>query len=71
MYVCQTRNGKRFRNVEYLRLRDDKIEAIECFFGAQSSFPSAVSAAERKAVLAYHYRTERALSIVPSDYFRP
>jgi hypothetical protein len=47
MYVCQTRNGKSFRNVEYLRLRDDKIEAIECYFGAQSSFPSAVSAAGR------------------------
>jgi ketosteroid isomerase-like protein len=47
MYVCRTKNGKSFRNVEYLRLRDDKIEAIECYFGAQSSFPSAVSAAGR------------------------
>jgi ketosteroid isomerase-like protein len=47
MYVCQTKNGKSFRNVEYLRLRGDKIEAIECYFGSQSSFPSAVSAAER------------------------
>jgi hypothetical protein len=26
-----------------LRLKDDKVEAIECYFGAQSSFPSAVS----------------------------
>ena len=43
MYVCRTKNGKSFRNVEYLRLRDDKVEAIECYFGAQSSFPSAVS----------------------------
>jgi ketosteroid isomerase-like protein len=43
MYVCRTKNGKNFRNVEYLRLRDDKVEAIECYFGAQSSFPSAVS----------------------------
>ena len=43
MYVCQTKNGKTFRNVEYFRLRDDKVEAIECYFGAQSSFPSAVS----------------------------
>ena len=43
MYVCRTRNGKTFRNVEYIRLRDDKLEAIECYFGAQSSFPSAVS----------------------------
>jgi ketosteroid isomerase-like protein len=44
MYMCHTTNGKTFRNVEYLRLRDDKVEAIECYFGAQSSFPSAVSA---------------------------
>jgi ketosteroid isomerase-like protein len=43
MYVCQTKNGKTFRNVEYIRLRDDKLEAIECYFGAESSFPSAVS----------------------------
>ena len=43
LYVCRTKNGKTFRNVEYLRLRDDKVAAIECYFGAQSSFPSAVS----------------------------
>jgi ketosteroid isomerase-like protein len=43
LYVCRTKNGKSFRNVEYLRLRDDKVEAIECYFGEQSSFPSAVS----------------------------
>ena len=43
MYDCRTKNGKTFRNVEYLRLKDDKVEAIECYFGAQSSFPSAVS----------------------------
>jgi hypothetical protein len=44
MYICWTKNGKTFRNVEYFRLRDDKVEALECYFGAQSSFPSAVSA---------------------------
>jgi ketosteroid isomerase-like protein len=43
MYVCHTKNGKTFRNVEYFRLKDDKVQAIECYFGAQSSFPSAVS----------------------------
>jgi ketosteroid isomerase-like protein len=43
LYVCRTKNGKTFRNVEYLRLKDGKVEAIECYFGAQSSFPSAVS----------------------------
>jgi ketosteroid isomerase-like protein len=46
MYVCWTKNGKSLRNVEYLRLRDDKVQAIECYFGAQSSFPSAVSAGQ-------------------------
>jgi ketosteroid isomerase-like protein len=48
MYVCRTKNGKSFRNVEYFRLRDDKVEAIECYFGAQSSFPSAVSAGQSR-----------------------
>ncbi len=47
MYVCRTKNGKTFRNVEYFRLKDDKVEAIECYFGAPSSFPSAVSAGQR------------------------
>ena len=47
MYVCRTKNGKAVRNVEYLRLRDDKVEAIECYFGEQSSFPSAVSTGQR------------------------
>jgi ketosteroid isomerase-like protein len=42
-YLCHTKNGKPFRNVEYLRIRNGKIESIECYFGAQSSFPSAVS----------------------------
>jgi ketosteroid isomerase-like protein len=42
-YLCRTRNGKCFRNVEYFRLRNGKVEAIECYFGEQSSFPSAVS----------------------------
>ena len=43
MYVCRTKNGKSLRNVEYLRLRGDKVEAIECYFGEKASFPSAVS----------------------------
>jgi ketosteroid isomerase-like protein len=42
-YLCHTRNGKSFRNVEYLRIKNGKLESIECYFGAQSSFPSAVS----------------------------
>ena len=42
-YLCLTKNGKSFRNVEYPRGTDEKVVAIECYFGAQSSFPSAVS----------------------------
>src|SRR5271156_2013731 len=42
-YLCHTRNGKSFRNVEYFRLRDGKVESIECYFGGKSTFPSAVS----------------------------
>jgi ketosteroid isomerase-like protein len=42
-YLCYTKNGKSFRNVEYFRLRDGKIESIECYFGGKSTFPSAVS----------------------------
>ncbi len=44
-YLCHTKNGKSFRNVEYLRIRNGKLQSIECYFGAQSSFPSAVSTA--------------------------
>jgi len=42
-YLCHTKNGKSFRNVEYLRIKNGKLESIECYFGEQSSFPSAVS----------------------------
>src|SRR5215469_3170412 len=43
-YRCYTKNGKSFRNVEYLQIDGNgKLISIECYFGAQSSFPSAVS----------------------------
>ena len=39
---CRTKKGKTFRNVEYFRFKDHKIEAIECYFGdATSGYPSA------------------------------
>ena len=41
----QERQGT-FRNVEYLNLQDGRVAAIECYFGSQSSFPSAVSSAK-------------------------
>lgn len=43
-YLCHTKDGKSFRNVEYLRIKNGKLESIECYFGEKSSFPSAVSA---------------------------
>ena len=46
-YLCHTRNGKSFRNVEHFLFRDDKIAALECYFGEQSSFPSAVSKGQK------------------------
>ena len=42
-YLCHTKNGKSFRNIEYSRLREGKVESIECYFGGKSTFPSAVS----------------------------
>jgi ketosteroid isomerase-like protein len=42
-YLCHTTNGKSFRNVEYLRIKNGQLQSMECYFGAQSSFPSAVS----------------------------
>src|SRR3984957_19774991 len=42
-YLCYTKTGKSFRNVEYFRLKDGKVEAIECYFGGKDTFPSAVS----------------------------
>src|SRR6202035_3945523 len=41
-HLCYTKNGKPFRNVHYLRIKNGKLESIECYFGEQSSFPSAV-----------------------------
>jgi ketosteroid isomerase-like protein len=46
-YLCHTQNRKSFRNVEYLRIKNGKLESIECYFGAQSSFPSAVSTGQK------------------------
>jgi hypothetical protein len=32
--------------VEYFRIKNGKIESLECYFGAQSNFPSAVSSGQ-------------------------
>jgi ketosteroid isomerase-like protein len=41
-YLVHTTNGKSFRNVEYLRVRDGKLETLECYFGG-AGYPSAAS----------------------------
>jgi ketosteroid isomerase-like protein len=46
-YLCHTKDGKSFRNVEYLQIKNGKLQSIECYFGAQSSFPSAVSTGQK------------------------
>lgn len=46
-YLCHTKGGKSFRNVEYLQIKNGKLQSIECYFGAQSSFPSAVSTGQK------------------------
>ncbi len=43
MYVCHTTNDKTFRNVEYLRLKGEQVAAVECYFGGQNSYTSAVA----------------------------
>jgi ketosteroid isomerase-like protein len=46
-YLCHTKNGKSFRNVEYLRMKNGKLESIECYFGQQSAFASAVGTTQK------------------------
>jgi ketosteroid isomerase-like protein len=46
-YLCHTKDGKSFRNVEYLRIKNGQLESLECYFGEQSSFPSAVSTKQK------------------------
>lgn len=41
-YLCHTKNGKSFRNVEYFRIKDGKVETLECYFGG-AGYPSAAS----------------------------
>jgi SnoaL-like domain len=39
-YLCHTNYGRSFRNTEYFRLANGKIEAIECYFGGSQGYPS-------------------------------
>lgn len=46
-YLCHTKSGESFRNVEYWKFRDAKVESIECYFGSDLGFPSATSLGHR------------------------
>jgi ketosteroid isomerase-like protein len=43
-YLCGTKSGKFFQNVEYVRFQDGKIAAIQCYFGG-AGYPSAANSA--------------------------
>ncbi len=45
-YVCRTKNGKTFRNVEHFTFKGDKIAAIYCYFGGGAGYPSAADKAK-------------------------
>src|ERR1700728_2922459 len=32
-YLCHTKNGKSFRHDEYLRIKNGRLQSIECYFG--------------------------------------
>lgn len=40
-YLCHTKKGTSFRNVEYFRFADSMINAIECYFGGNLGYPTA------------------------------
>jgi ketosteroid isomerase-like protein len=44
-YVCWTKQGKTFRNVEHFTFEGDRIAAIECYFGDAAGYPSAADKA--------------------------
>jgi ketosteroid isomerase-like protein len=59
-YLCHTKNGRSFRNVEYFRCIEGKVEAIESYFGARSSFPSAA----RKGIMSDRITAEMAAKFI-------
>jgi len=46
-YLCRTTKGTSFRNVEYFRIGDAKITAIECYFGGNLGYPAASASGKR------------------------
>ena len=47
MYNGFTEKNQTFRNVEFMRVKNGKVESIECYFGQKDSFASAVSAGQK------------------------
>lgn len=45
-YLCHTKKGTSFRNIEYLRFADSKISSIECYFGGPG-YPSAADSSKK------------------------
>jgi ketosteroid isomerase-like protein len=37
-YLCHTKDGKTFRNVEYLRIKNGKLQSIECISARNPAF---------------------------------
>src|ERR1700675_547767 len=46
-YLCHTTNGKSFPKAETIRTKNGKLQSIACYFGEQSSFPSAGSTGQK------------------------
>jgi hypothetical protein len=38
-YLCHTTKGTAFRNVEYFRFANEKVTAIESYFGGNKGYP--------------------------------
>jgi ketosteroid isomerase-like protein len=45
-YVCRTKKGKAFRNVEHFTFAGEKVAALECYFGEQVGYPGAADSAK-------------------------
>jgi ketosteroid isomerase-like protein len=47
MYDGFTKKNQTFRNVEFMRVQNGKVESIECYFGQNDSFASAVGTGKK------------------------
>jgi hypothetical protein len=49
-YLCRTNYGRTFRNTEYFRITDGRINAIECYFGGNQGYPSQYASGSQPAI---------------------